>query len=565
MINRYFLIIFLILKVSLSFAQTSEGEIEDAQIIINKNSKIILKKVDKKIEKINLEDNLFKKKKIVFDSLDYKSINVNQKIDKFKKVDNLKLFTKKNTTITIMGGNYGRIYLNTNPYLINKENILLGSEIFVDFNNKGSKLGDLSKRTLSDISLDFDYKINSNNKINTYLNLLTYNSAYYGIPSISSSYDLYRDDIVISKRKLNYDLDWNSSFGNFYSMIKFKAHNFNDLLYDEGSYSIAGSINTDIGKSIISLNPKINFYNLDNNVPSNESVSKPVNNLKLNKVNLNNFVIPISFNYTSDNFMILLSGNYTRYLRNFKEKKVIDGLYPSFKLKYKFNILSFLLSGSKGLFHYNYSDELNLNPFIYDNYISSQFDISEDKYRVDSEVDIKISNSTNLSIIYQIRNIKGSLDYVLSKDNNILNGLPIYLYSISLKKEQESIQSFSLILNSLYSKNLSSSINFIYNKYAEQELFMPIYNLDIVNSYESNNLSISLGAEMKLKTYGIYLNTETFKMNEYINLYLNSSLKISDSLNFEFNVNNILNRYNEMFFMYPQLGINLLTGIKWKF
>ena len=565
MINRYFLIIFLILKVSLSFAQTSEGEIEDAQIIINKNSKIILKKVDKKIEKINLEDNLFKKKKIVFDSLDYKSINVNQKIDKFKKEDNLKLFTKKNTTITIMGGNYGRIYLNTNPYLINKENILLGSEIFVDFNNKGSKLGDLSKRTLSDISLDFDYKINSNNKINTYLNLLTYNSAYYGIPSISSSYDLYRDDIVISKRKLNYDLDWNSSFGNFYSMIKFKAHNFNDLLYDEGSYSIAGSINTDIGKSIISLNPKINFYNLDNNVPSNESVSKPVNNLKLNKVNLNNFVIPISFNYTSDNFMILLSGNYTRYLRNFKEKKVIDGLYPSFKLKYKFNILSFLLSGSKGLFHYNYSDELNLNPFIYDNYISSQFDISEDKYRVDSEVDIKISNSTNLSIIYQIRNIKGSLDYVLSKDNNILNGLPIYLYSISLKKEQESIQSFSLILNSLYSKNLSSSINFIYNKYAEQELFMPIYNLDIVNSYESNNLSISLGAEMKLKTYGIYLNTETFKMNEYINLYLNSSLKISDSLNFEFNVNNILNRYNEMFFMYPQLGINLLTGIKWKF
>lgn len=565
MINRYFLIIFLILKVSLSFAQTSEGEIEDAQIIINKNSKIILKKVDKKIEKINLEDNLFKKKKIVFDSLDYKSINVNQKIDKFKKEDNLKLFTKKNTTITIMGGNYGRIYLNTNPYLINKENILLGSEIFVDFNNKGSKLGDLSKRTLSDISLDFDYKINSNNKINTYLNLLTYNSAYYGIPSISSSYDLYRDDIVISKRKLNYDLDWNSSFGNFYSMIKFKAHNFNDLLYDEGSYSIAGSINTDIGKSIISLNPKINFYNLDNNVPSNESVSKPVNNLKLNKVNLNNFVIPISFNYTSDNFMILLSGNYTRYLRNFKEKKVIDGLYPSFKLKYKFNNLSFLLSGSKGLFHYNYSDELNLNPFIYDNYISSQFDISEDKYRVDSEVDIKISNSTNLSIIYQIRNIKGSLDYVLSKDNNILNGLPIYLYSISLKKEQESIQSFSLILNSLYSKNLSSSINFIYNKYAEQELFMPIYNLDIVNSYESNNLSISLGAEMKLKTYGIYLNTETFKMNEYINLYLNSSLKISDSLNFEFNVNNILNRYNEMFFMYPQLGINLLTGIKWKF
>ena len=565
MINRYFLIIFLIQKVSLGFAQTSEGEIEDAQIIINKNSKIILKKVDKKIEKITLEDNFFKKKKIIFDSLDYKSINDKKKIDKFKREENLKLFTKKNTTLSIMGGNYGRIYLNTNPYLINKENILLGSEIFVDFNNKGSKLGSLSKRTVSDISFDFDYKINTNNELDTYLNILTYNSAYYGIPSISSSNDIKRNDILISKRKFNYDLDWNSSFRNFYSMIKFKAHNFKDLLYDEGSYSIAGSINTKIGKSIISLNPKINFYNLGHNVSFNESVSKPENNLKLNKVNLNNFVIPISFNYSSDNFMVLASGNYTRYIRKFKEKKVIDGLYPSFKLKYKFNILSFLLSGSKGLFHYKYSDELNSNPFIYDNYISSQFDISEDKYKINSGIDLQLSKSTKLSFIYQIRNIKGSLDYVLSKDNNILNGLPIYLYSISTKKEEEVIQSFSLIFNSLYSKNLSFLINFVYNKYAEQELFMPIYNLNIVNSYESNNFSISLGAEMKLKTYGIYLNTETFKMSDYINLYLNSSLKISDSLNFEFNVNNILNRYNEMYFMYPQLGINLLTGIKWKF
>ena len=553
MMSRYFLIIFLFLKASLGFAQTSEGEIEDAQIIINKNSRIILKKVDKKIEKISLEDNLFKKKKIVFDSLNYRSKNNNKKIDKFIREDNLKLFTKKNTTLTVMGGNYGRIYLNTNPYLFNKENILLGSEIFIDFNNKGSKLGNLSKRTISDISLDFNYKINTNNNINTYLNLLTYNSAYYGIPSISSSYDLYRNDILISKRKFNYVLDWNSSFGNFYSIIKFKAHNFKDRLYDEGSYSIAGSINTEIGKSIISLNPKINFYNLS------------LSNLKSNRVILNSFIIPINFNYISNNFFILLSGNYTRYLRNLKEKKVINGLFPSFKIKYKFNNVSFLLSGSKGLFHNKYSNELNSNPFIYDNYISSQFDISEDKYRVNSGVDIQLSENTNLSINYEIRNIKGSLDYILSKDNNILNGLPIYLYSLSVKKEEEKIQSFSLLFNSVYKSNLSTSINFKYNKYAEQELFMPIYNLDVVNSFKLNNLSISLGTEMKLKTYGIYLNTETFKMSDYINLYLNSSLKISDSLNFEFNVNNILNRYNEMYFMYPQLGINLLTGIKWKF
>ena len=54
-------------------------------------------------------------------------------------------------------------------------------------------------------------------------------------------------------------------------------------------------------------------------------------------------------------------------------------------------------------------------------------------------------------------------------------------------------------------------------------------------------------------------------MKSYINVFLDGSYKISDNLDFNFNLNNILNRYNERFFMYPELGYNLLTGIRWIF
>ena len=54
-------------------------------------------------------------------------------------------------------------------------------------------------------------------------------------------------------------------------------------------------------------------------------------------------------------------------------------------------------------------------------------------------------------------------------------------------------------------------------------------------------------------------------MKSYVNIFLDGSYKISDNLDFNFHLNNILNRYNERFFMYPELGLNFLVGIKWVF
>ena len=72
--NKLLALLFLFINTSL-LSQNNEGEIEDAQIIIQKNSKIILNNVDKNIEKIQLESNPFKKKSIEFNDFEYKIIN----------------------------------------------------------------------------------------------------------------------------------------------------------------------------------------------------------------------------------------------------------------------------------------------------------------------------------------------------------------------------------------------------------------------------------------------------------------------------------------------------------
>ena len=66
--TRLILILFL-LNINCLYSQSNEGEIEDAQILIEKNSKIILPKVDKSINKISLENRNIPKKIFEFESI----------------------------------------------------------------------------------------------------------------------------------------------------------------------------------------------------------------------------------------------------------------------------------------------------------------------------------------------------------------------------------------------------------------------------------------------------------------------------------------------------------------
>ena len=76
------IVILFLLNINCLYSQSNEGEIEDAQILIEKNSKIILPKVDKSINKISLENKTISKKTFEFESIKFVDFSSKKKIDK---------------------------------------------------------------------------------------------------------------------------------------------------------------------------------------------------------------------------------------------------------------------------------------------------------------------------------------------------------------------------------------------------------------------------------------------------------------------------------------------------
>ena len=105
----------------------------------------------------------------------------------------------------------------------------------------------------------------------------------------------------------------------------------------------------------------------------------------------------------------------------------------------------------------------------------------------------------------------------------------------------------------------------LYTIYVNDDVFQPLYVLDIVNTFSKNDISLSLGGNFELENYGMDFNSNLIKMKSFIDIYFNSSYSLSKNIDLNLKVNNILNRYNERFFMYPELGTNFIVGIKWIF
>ena len=139
------------------------------------------------------------------------------------------------------------------------------------------------------------------------------------------------------------------------------------------------------------------------------------------------------------------------------------------------------------------------------------------------------------------------------------------LYSMSRNDHQEYISTFKLVCDFTLSDRINSSLHFTYNNYENIEVFIPIYESGLSSTYKKDKFKIQLGLDMLFENHGLNFSNETFEMNNIINLNLSSSYELNDNINIHLNIDNILNKYNELFFMYPQLGANVMSGLTWKF
>ena len=557
--NR-FLIIIILFNLNNLFAQSNEGEIEDAQILIEKNSSIILPKVDKSIKKIDLENINIEKKIFEFENIIFKPIKSNKKIDKILR-DETSYDLERDIFIDLKLGNYSTFILNTNPYYKSGNKFALYSDIFVKLNSKGSKLSNVSGEEINDINLYADYKYNINSRLSSHLNFSSYSNGYYGF--INDENIILTDDLInnlrFSNNSFKYKFDWENIGKQSNSNINYSGKIFQNSFHNETQHIISSNVSIPLSNTLVSFIPKFDFYELDQRNSQN-IISK-------NKLSFTQVDLPFIFDFTFSNLNIRINTSYQFLSRNFKNTSNKSSFSPGIKFKYYNKNLTLNLSASRGYYYSKYSNILNGMPFLYDVNIINQFYLNREFYRVKFGLDVNLYKNSYLSLSYESVKQQGSLDYRPYIGENLPSDIkvPMYLYTLKRNNDKEIINYLSLSFNGSFTDNFKSSINYLYTIYENDDVFQPLYVFDIVNTYYKNNISLSIGGNFELENYGMDFNSNLIKMKSFIDIYFNSTYSLSKNIELNLNVNNILNRYNERFFMYPELGINFVGGIKWVF
>lgn len=553
--NRYFLIIFLLNTHNL-FSQSTEGEIEDAQILIEKNSSIILPKVDKEIQKIELENKNINKKTFVYENISFTPIISNNKIDKILR-DNSYSEDQKEIFIDLLGGNYSTLILNTNPYYKSGNTFAIYSDLYIKLNSKGYKLSNVSGEEINDINVYADYKYSVNSKISSHLNFSSYSNGYFGF--INTENITLTDNLIeklrFSNNSFYYKIDWENIGKKYNSNINYLGNIFKNLFHNESQHVVSGNIILSPSNSLLSFVPLFDYYEI-----------REINNIN-NKVNFTQLELPLIYNFNSKNINIKLNASYQFLSKNLKNTTTKGSFSPKFKLKYHKDNFTINLAASRGYYYSKYSESLNSLPFIYDINIINQFDLNRELYRVKFGLDINLFKNSYLSLSYESVKQEGSLDYrpYIGENSPSDIKVPMYLYTLKRNNDKEIINYLSLSFNGSLTDNFKSSINFLHTIYENDDVFQPLYVFDIENTYSKNDISLSIGGNFELENYGMDFNSNLIKMKSFIDIYFNSTYSLSKNIVLNLKVNNILNRYNEKFYMYPELGTNFLIGVKWTF
>ena len=491
--NRYFLIIFLLNTHNL-FSQSTEGEIEDAQILIEKNSSIILPKVDKEIQKIELENKNINKKTFVYENISFTPIISKNKIDKILR-DNSYSEDQKEIFIDLLGGNYSTLILNTNPYYKSGNTFAIYSDLYIKLNSKGYKLSNVSGEEINDINVYADYKYSVNSKISSHLNFSSYSNGYYGF--INTENITLTDNIIeklrFSNNSFYYKIDWENIGKKYNSNINYSGNIFKNLFHNESQHVVSGNIILSPSNLLLSFVPLFDYYEI-----------REINNIN-NKVNFTQLELPLIYNFNSKNINIRLNASYQFLSKNLKNTTTKGSFSPKFKLKYHKDNFTINLAASRGYYYSKYSENLNSLPFIYDINIINQFDLNRELYRVKFGLDINLFKNSYLSLSYESVKQEGSLDYrpYIGENSPSDIKVPMYLYTLKRNNDKEIINYLSLSFNGSLTDNFKSSINFLHTIYENDDVFQPLYVFDIENTYSKNDISLSIGGNFELENYGM--------------------------------------------------------------
>ena len=294
---------------------------------------------------------------------------------------------------------------------------------------------------------------------------------------------------------------------------------------------------------------------------------------------INTYNLSLLFKYNTKNLYLSIGGKLNKSSKEFKTKIKMGGLYPHVNLKYKVNNFSIKLFTDNGLVSNKYSDKIFSNPFIYDKYLFSTLNNNEEN-SYNGLVEYQINNNTFLSIKYSKKILKGFTWYINNIDSDYLTiagnpiNAPIYLYSLKRYDEKTYMNQLSFSLKIPFNSFISSSLDFshreLYNKDESDKqkndfYYIPKYLMKFKNHITYKKVKSNIGINLLLDSYSQDFNSKSFRMDNYVNLFLNSEYELNNTIILELNIKNILNKKNEYYYMYPELGFNVMLGALIKF
>ena len=536
--NKYILIILLFFY-NISYSQNNEGEIEDAQILIEKNSSIVLPKVDKIINKINSDVYTLDKEDIQFSYLNYLIINDNKKIDKFIRLESENNNISKNN-IRLQVGNYKSFLINGKSKIYKYNNWSSYLSLYHKSNLKGIYHENNSQFNESDFDLYLNYS-KRNNTFDALFNFKKIITGYYGYLENLNKIDFNDIEINNSKYSINYGYSYSKK--KISGRIENKNSFYKDSLYDEYNNIINFKLNYLFSK-------KLNFLIAFNN---DYYHLNSFDKLQINTYNLSGLL-----NYTIENFYLLIGGKLNQSSKNYKGKsKNFGGLYPIVNLKYKLNNLSFNVNYGGGLFSNKYSEKIYSNPFIYDPFIFGKINNTNQKFNINASIEYQLNNNGNIKLAISQKTLNGFTNYIYNnaeKNNYPFSTMtPIYLYTLIRYDENTYVSQLNFSFKFPVNSYINPSLDFVYRKFDHEEykydldtdvLYKPLYTLNIKNKISYNKLKSNIGIHLLLDSYAMDFNSKIININDYINLYLYSNYQLNDKISFELDINNILNKRN---------------------
>ena len=537
----------------------SEGSIENAQILIEKNKIIKLPEVRKPGTDSIEKSNEFEVYKLSFKP---KKINLIQKEINSEKVKNYlmdkKIFEKYRNTFSIQYGNYKSVSFNSYHKLNLLENLYFNVITDHNSNKKGSTNDENSGFYDSKIFINsyFNY---SNHDLDFNLSYNRVKTFYYGFINETSEL-VSKDDIALRNSFIRYNLSINSAYDKLFGFdpklfynINFNNVNFNSLIFNEYSSTIKSEINYHFNNN---LKAYLLFDNYYRNLKKNSSL------ISISDQKRNNMLLTYLINYKLKNYELNIGVIYDVDTK-FKEK----AFYPKIDLNYSNNkgyfIKLFLDGGDDTNFYY---DRLEENPFLY-NLNFKYVDLIETiNYGINLGARI-FNNKGKIKINYNEKKLNNFFIYGKSTDDRVFSNsktFDVYRYSIFYDSGDVNHRKINLYLD--YSKNkfINSSFIFVYNNYSLNNFShpsnIPKYELYLSNDININKFTVTCQISSYIDTYSVDINNKAEKLENYLSIDFNINYMLFDNAKINLKLNNILDSINEIYYKYPDLGFNLKFG-----